>query len=178
MYSLEPLTCQPHTQQLNNLFLCGSEWIWKDIHQIQQWFVSRGGLRLRESVCVWCVLGMAILWKVFSILWRILSFYLYCLKILHLECDHVSLVELKIEVSGTNCGRRRWQMIMSWCVDMRCWEMKKESVEQYIQYCCAVLSRSVVSDSLQPHGLCSPPGSSVHEDSPGKNTGVGCHALL
>ena len=25
---------------------------------------------------------------------------------------------------------------------------------------------------------CSPPGSSVHRDSPGKNTGVGCHALL
>ena len=25
---------------------------------------------------------------------------------------------------------------------------------------------------------CSPPGSFVHEDSPGKNTGVGCHALL
>ena len=25
---------------------------------------------------------------------------------------------------------------------------------------------------------CSPPGSSVHEDSPGKNTGVGGHALL
>ena len=25
---------------------------------------------------------------------------------------------------------------------------------------------------------CSPPGSSIHEDSPGKNTGVGCHALL
>ena len=25
---------------------------------------------------------------------------------------------------------------------------------------------------------CSPPGSSVHEDSPGKNNGVGCHALL
>ena len=25
---------------------------------------------------------------------------------------------------------------------------------------------------------CSPPGSSVHENSPGKNTGVGCHALL
>ena len=24
---------------------------------------------------------------------------------------------------------------------------------------------------------CSPPGSSVHGDSPGKNTGVGCHAL-
>ena len=25
---------------------------------------------------------------------------------------------------------------------------------------------------------CSPPGSSVHGDSPGKNTGVGCHDLL
>ena len=25
---------------------------------------------------------------------------------------------------------------------------------------------------------CSPPGSSVHWDSPGKNTGVGCHSLL
>ena len=25
---------------------------------------------------------------------------------------------------------------------------------------------------------CSLPGPSVHEDSPGKNTGVGCHALL
>ena len=25
---------------------------------------------------------------------------------------------------------------------------------------------------------CSPPGSSVHGDSPGKNTGVGCHAIL
>ena len=27
-------------------------------------------------------------------------------------------------------------------------------------------------------GDCSPPGSSVHGDSPGKNTGVGCHAFL
>ena len=25
---------------------------------------------------------------------------------------------------------------------------------------------------------CSPPGSSVHGDSPGENTGMGCHALL
>ena len=25
---------------------------------------------------------------------------------------------------------------------------------------------------------CSPPGSSIHEDSPGKNTGVGCRAIL
>ena len=36
---------------------------------------------------------------------------------------------------------------------------------------------SVMSDSLRPHGY-SPPGSSVQGDSPGKNTGMGCHALL
>ena len=37
------------------------------------------------------------------------------------------------------------------------------------------------SDSLRPHELSysySPLSSSVHGDSPGKNTGVGCHALL
>ena len=32
--------------------------------------------------------------------------------------------------------------------------------------------------TLCDHMDCSPPGSSVHGDSPGKNTGVGCHALL
>ena len=36
---------------------------------------------------------------------------------------------------------------------------------------------SVVSNSCNPTD-CSPPGSSVHEDSPGKNIGVGCHFLL
>ena len=44
---------------------------------------------------------------------------------------------------------------------------------------CAVLSHSVMSDSetlwTVAWGL---PGPSVHEDSLGKNTGVGCHALL
>ena len=39
------------------------------------------------------------------------------------------------------------------------------------------VSHSVVSDSLDPMD-CSPPGSSVHGDSPGKNTGVGSHSLL
>ena len=40
-----------------------------------------------------------------------------------------------------------------------------------------MLSCSVMSDSLGPVD-CSPPSSSVHGDTPGKNTGVGCHALL
>ena len=42
---------------------------------------------------------------------------------------------------------------------------------------CAVLTHSVVSNSCDPMD-CSPPDSSVHGDSPGKNTGVGCHAFL
>ena len=45
--------------------------------------------------------------------------------------------------------------------------------------CCSMLC--LVTQSCptlcEPMG-CSPPGSSVHGDSPGKNTGVGCHALL
>ena len=41
----------------------------------------------------------------------------------------------------------------------------------------AILSHSVVSDSLQPHGLY-PARLLCPWDSPGKNSGVGCHALL
>ena len=40
--------------------------------------------------------------------------------------------------------------------------------------CCAQLHSPTLWDPMN----CSPPGSSVHGDSPGKNTGVGCHALL
>ena len=40
-----------------------------------------------------------------------------------------------------------------------------------------VLSRSVVSDSVQPHGLW-PARLLCPRDSPDKNTGVGCHFLL
>ena len=58
------------------------------------------------------------------------------------------------------------------------WNMLFSSQDGYVfSLDCAVLSRSVVSNSWLLHGLCSLPGSSVHGDSPGKNTGVGCHAL-
>ena len=42
---------------------------------------------------------------------------------------------------------------------------------------CAVLTCSVVSNSLRPMDY-SPPGSTVRGDSPGKSTGVGCCTLL
>ena len=56
----------------------------------------------------------------------------------------------------------------------------------YIEYTCLILkmqcesesvSCSKVSDSLRPHGLY-PTRLLCPWDSPGKNTGVGCHALL
>ena len=43
--------------------------------------------------------------------------------------------------------------------------------------CCAVLTHSIVSDSLHPMN-CSLPGSSGHGDSLGKNTEVGSLSLL
>ena len=43
--------------------------------------------------------------------------------------------------------------------------------------CAYVLSCSVMSSSLEPHG-CNLPGSSIYGDSPVKNTRMGCHALL
>ena len=44
---------------------------------------------------------------------------------------------------------------------------------------CMCLVASFASDSLEPQRVYySSPGSLVHGDSPGKNTGVGCHTLL
>ena len=43
--------------------------------------------------------------------------------------------------------------------------------------CLCVFSCSVTSDSLQPYGL-QPARLLCPRDSPGKNTGVGCHVLL
>ena len=43
-------------------------------------------------------------------------------------------------------------------------------------YICAQFSQS--SPTLCDPIDCSLPGSSLHRDSPGRNTGVGCHALL
>ena len=43
---------------------------------------------------------------------------------------------------------------------------------------CAMLCLVAQSCRLCDPVDCSPPGSSVHGDSPGKSTGVGCHALL
>ena len=57
---------------------------------------------------------------------------------------------------------------------------KNQVTLEKARLCSAGLNHLVMSDSLWPYGLmaCRLPGSSVHGDSPGKNTGVGCCALL
>ena len=70
--------------------------------------------------------------------------------------------------------------IHSWyCTFCRFWQMYNEvqlPLECHV-LCCAVLSCSAMSDTFSPMN-CGPPGSSVHVDSPEKNTREGCHALL
>ena len=47
----------------------------------------------------------------------------------------------------------------------------------YICFCCCALLFNCVQFFATPWTVCSLPGSSVHGDSPGRNIGVGCHAL-
>ena len=56
------------------------------------------------------------------------------------------------------------------------WRNSHISFKVVLSYMCAESLQScpTLCDPMD----CSPPGSSVHGDSPGKNTGVGCHALL
>ena len=50
---------------------------------------------------------------------------------------------------------------------------------KYLDVLCAVLCLVTQSCPTLCNPMdCSPPGSSVHGDSPGENTGLGCHALL
>ena len=66
--------------------------------------------------------------------------------------------------------------------------IREMQIKSTVRYCltsvrmwCAILSCSVVSDSLGHQGHardCRLPDSAIHGDSPGQNTGVGCHALL
>ena len=67
---------------------------------------------------------------------------------------HFQQTTLSLSLKKTNC-RAQTQIILIFSV------------------LCSVI-QSTVCDPMD----CSPPGSSVHGDSSGKNSGVGCHALL
>ena len=57
--------------------------------------------------------------------------------------------------------------------DLQLWTVPCFSVQGLIPSTVSIIL-SIICDPMD----CSPPGSFVHGDSPGKNTGVGCHALL
>ena len=61
----------------------------------------------------------------------------------------------------------------------RAWNqcLRKHSDHCIFNLCCVFLVTQLCLTLCDPMD-CSPPGSSVHGDSSGKNTGEGCHALL
>ena len=58
------------------------------------------------------------------------------------------------------------------------WTSGPKSCERFPVILCVLCLVAQLRPTLCNPVDCSPPGSSVHGDSPGKNTGVGCHALL
>ena len=60
------------------------------------------------------------------------------------------------------------------------WLLHSKQIFYLLSYRGSPLRRAVCVLSLTPCDMmdCSPPGPSVHGDSPGMNTGVGCHTLL
>ena len=76
---------------------------------------------------------------------------------------------LTTNAKGTSLGRKHKRR-------KRPIENKPKTIKKTVIVSCAVFSQ-LCPTLCDPIG-CSQPGSSIHGDSPGKNTGVGCHALL
>ena len=91
------------------------------------------------------------------------------------QCYYENSVHLTVPLTGSLGPRSS----PDWTVRTTVLKVKTVYCSQKLpidsMHVCSVAS--VLSNSLRPRGLY-PPGSSVHGDSPGKGTGVGCHALL
>ena len=75
----------------------------------------------------------------------------------------------------------KWWWISIWWTQNAQWIQRRCRtfyMDKLGMLCCAMLRCSVVSYSFCNPMSCSPPGTSVHGDSPGKNIGVSCHTLL
>ena len=75
-------------------------------------------------------------------------------------------ISLEDEGPAPTRGQRLWRRL--------CKEHASSPEEGSAVLCSVTQSCLTLCDPMD----CSPPGSSVHGDSPGQNTGVGCHALL
>ena len=73
--------------------------------------------------------------------------------------------------AADRCWLSGWQVLINWLTGANQAADRRWLSHAYVPSC------SVVSDSFDPMD-CSPPGSAVHGDSPGKHTGMGCHTLL
>ena len=79
--------------------------------------------------------------------------------------DHTGHLDLRLSASSTAL-LQLWRGHVTWTWPMSC-----------IHCCCCCQVTSVVSDSVRPHSR-QPTRLPRPWDSPGKNTGVGCHFLL
>ena len=76
------------------------------------------------------------------------------------------------------CHITQLQGCLSFSLGLCTWCPLEVYRAQTVQSPCAVLNCSLPSDFMCDHMDYSPPGSSARGNSPGKNTEVGCHALL
>ena len=110
--------------------------------------------------------GISASWKPKSYIWKILVDILLKPSLKDFEHNLVSIWnECNCTVVWTFFGIALWEWNENWPFPVL-WPLLCSV---------AVLSLSVVSTVYHPS---SRPGSFVHGDSPGKSTGVGCHALL
>ena len=80
------------------------------------------------------------------------------------------------ELPAVKAGFRKGRGTRDQIANIRWITEKKREFQKNICYCCCLVA-SVVSDSVQPHRQ-QPTRLPCPWDSPGKNTGVGCHRLL
>ena len=96
------------------------------------------------------------------------------------EGTHGCLERLVTEHKGPGHKERREERCLGFpfCTRVRFIYMVFSLVVMSISCVCVCVLVTQSYLSLCDRIDCSPPGSSVRGDSPGKNTGVGCHALL
>ena len=83
---------------------------------------------------------------------------------------------LKNQIAHINTKMKIYKIPSLTIIDI-CWKMSQTFVYACVLLLLLLLSRSVVSDSVWPHRR-QPTRIPRPWDSPGKNTGVGCHFLL
>ena len=96
-----------------------------------------------------------------------------CLPETHFTMRDTQITSQEIFHTNRNDRNMMVAMLIWDNIDFKIKAIKKD-VAGHCVVCLAAQSCLILRDPID----CSPPGSSVHGDLSGKNTGVGCHALL